>query len=78
MIFLEFEKPLESLYEQLDKIVQVGQEGDIDVSDKIRELENKIKNKNIGKAFEYYFAQRAKFSIFYKTSYLVHRRSTRS
>jgi acetyl-CoA carboxylase carboxyl transferase subunit alpha len=44
MIFLEFEKPLENLYEQLDKIRQVEEEGDIDVSDKIKELENKIKN----------------------------------
>ena len=43
MIFLEFEKPLESLYTQLEKIKQVGEEGDIDVSDKIKELENKIK-----------------------------------
>ena len=43
MVFLEFEKPLESLYEQLDKIKQVGEAGDIDVSDKIKELENKIK-----------------------------------
>lgn len=45
MVFLEFEKPLESLYEQLEKIVEVGKEGDIDVSDKVRELENKIKTK---------------------------------
>lgn len=44
MVFLEFEKPLEKLYEQLDKIKQVGEEGDIDVSDKIKELENKIKS----------------------------------
>ena len=43
MIFLEFEKPLEKLHEQLNKIKQVGEEGDIDVSDKIKELENKIK-----------------------------------
>lgn len=43
MVFLDFEKPLESLYEQLDKIKQVGELGDIDVSDKIQELENKIK-----------------------------------
>jgi acetyl-CoA carboxylase carboxyl transferase subunit alpha len=43
MVFLEFEKPLESLYIQLEKIKQVGEEGDIDVSDKIKELENKIK-----------------------------------
>ncbi len=44
MVFLEFEKPLEKLYEQLEKIKQVGEEGDIDVSDKIKELETKIKN----------------------------------
>ncbi len=43
MVFLEFEKPLESLYEQLEKIKQVGEVGDIDVSDKIAELEKKIK-----------------------------------
>ncbi len=45
MVFLEFEKPLESLYEQLQKISQVGQEGDLDVSEMIRELELKIKSK---------------------------------
>ncbi len=42
MVFLEFEKSLEKLYEQLDKIKQVSLEGDIDVSDKINELEQKI------------------------------------
>ena len=45
MVFLEFEKPLESLYEQLEKIKQVGKEGGLDVSEMTRELENKIKNK---------------------------------
>jgi acetyl-CoA carboxylase carboxyl transferase subunit alpha len=45
MVFLEFEKPLESLYEQLDKINQVGEQGDIDVSDKIKELEARIRSK---------------------------------
>ncbi len=45
MVFLEFEQPLEKLYEQLEKIQQVESEGDIDVSDKIKELETKIKNK---------------------------------
>ena len=45
MVFLEFEKPIESLYEQLAKIQQVGEEGDIDVSDKIKELEAKIRSK---------------------------------
>ena len=43
MVFLDFEKPLESLYEQLENLQKVGEIGDIDVSDKIKELENKIK-----------------------------------
>ncbi|MCB0559294.1 MAG: acetyl-CoA carboxylase carboxyltransferase subunit alpha [Lewinellaceae bacterium] len=45
MVFLDFEQPLESLYEQLEKIQQVGEEGDVDVSEMIRELEVKIRNK---------------------------------
>ncbi len=45
MVFLEFEKPLESLYEQLEKIKQVGEQGVIDVSDNIKELENTIRAK---------------------------------
>jgi acetyl-CoA carboxylase carboxyl transferase subunit alpha len=44
MIFLDFEKPLESLYEQLEKLKQVGDEGIIDVSESIKELEKKIQN----------------------------------
>ena len=44
MVFLEFEQPLEKLFEQLEKFQQIESEGDIDVSDKIKELENKIKN----------------------------------
>ena len=43
MVFLEFEKPLESLYEQLEKIKEVGAQGVVDVSDTIVDLENKIK-----------------------------------
>lgn len=43
MVFLEFEKPLESLYEQLEKIKEVGEKGDVDVSAAIVDLENKIK-----------------------------------
>ncbi len=43
MVFLEFEKPLESLYEKLEKIKQVGEDGDIDVSQMVSELEDKIK-----------------------------------
>lgn len=42
MVFLEFEKPLEVLFEQLEKIKEVGAGGIIDVSDKIKELEEKI------------------------------------
>ena len=42
MVFLEFEKPLETLYEQLDKIKEVGQGGDIDVDKMVLELEEKI------------------------------------
>ncbi len=48
MVFLECEKPLESLYEQLDNLKEVGEKGDIDVSDKIKELENKIKSERKG------------------------------
>lgn len=44
MVFLEFEKPLEVLYEQLDKIKDVSDGGVIDVSDKIKELEEKIQS----------------------------------
>jgi acetyl-CoA carboxylase carboxyl transferase subunit alpha len=43
MIFLDFEQPLESLYQQLDKIKQVGEAGDLDVTEMVKELENKIK-----------------------------------
>ena len=45
MIFLEFEKPLETLYEQLEKIKQVGSQGEVNVSEMINELESKIKKK---------------------------------
>lgn len=42
MVFLEFEKELETLYEQLDKVKEIEAGGVIDVSDKIKELEKKI------------------------------------
>lgn len=45
MVFLEFEEQLESLYAQLEKIKQVGEEGELDVSSMIKELEGKIKTK---------------------------------
>ena len=45
MQFLDFEEPLEALYDQLEKIKQVGEKGEVDLSTTIKELENKIKNK---------------------------------
>lgn len=42
MIFLEFEKSLETLYEQMDKLKEIESQGLLDVSDKIKELEKKI------------------------------------
>ncbi len=45
MVFLDFEKPLELLYEQLEKIKQVGEQGDLDVSPMVKELETKIDEK---------------------------------
>ncbi len=42
MVYLDFEKPLENLYEQLEKLREVEQEGTVDISDSIKELEKKI------------------------------------
>lgn len=39
---MDFEKPLEALYEQLDKLKEVGEKGELDMSDMVRELERKI------------------------------------
>lgn len=44
MVFMDFEKPLESLYEQMEKLREISEEGVIDVSESIRELEKKIQN----------------------------------
>jgi len=46
MVFLEFEKPLEKLHEQLEKLKQINEEGELDMSDKIKELETKITKKS--------------------------------
>ncbi len=43
MIFLEFEKPLEELYDQLARIQEIGSKGDVDVSATVDSLEKKIK-----------------------------------
>ena len=45
MVFLEFEKSLEALYEQLEKLKEVGEGGDVDVTEMIKTLEQKIRNK---------------------------------
>lgn len=45
MVFLDFEKPLETLYEQLEKLRQVGEEGELDMTEQIKELENRIRAK---------------------------------
>jgi acetyl-CoA carboxylase carboxyl transferase subunit alpha len=45
MVFLDFEKPLETLYEQLEKVKQIGEQGEIDVTQMVAELEVKIKDK---------------------------------
>lgn len=44
MVFLDFEQPLEKLYQQLEKIQEIEAQGDVDVSAAIKELEKKIKN----------------------------------
>jgi len=45
MVFLDFEKPLENLYEQLEKANELNEGSDIDVSDKVKELQTMIKKK---------------------------------
>lgn len=45
MTFMDFEKPLEALYEQLAKLREVGEQGEVDVTGMVRELEQKIEAK---------------------------------
>ncbi len=42
MNFLDFEKPIEELVEQMDKLKQVGEKSKVDISASIKELEDKI------------------------------------
>ncbi len=53
MVFLEFEKPLEKLHEQLEKLRKLNEEGELDMTDKIEEIELMIQKKNPGNLFEY-------------------------
>lgn len=43
MVFLEFERPLEKLYEQLEKVREVAEDGVVDMEETIQELETRIK-----------------------------------
>jgi acetyl-CoA carboxylase carboxyl transferase subunit alpha len=45
MIFMEFEKPIEALYEQIQKLREIGDQGEVDVTVAVRELEKKIQLK---------------------------------
>lgn len=42
MNFLEFEKPVQELYEQLEKIKQAGEKSKIDITPSIKEIDEKI------------------------------------
>ncbi|MAR39138.1 MAG: acetyl-CoA carboxylase carboxyl transferase subunit alpha [Flavobacteriales bacterium] len=44
MEYLDFEKPIEELIEKLNQTLQLGNEGKIDVSSTVTDLEKKIKN----------------------------------
>ena len=46
MVFLEFEKPLEKLHEQLEKLRKLQEEGELDMTDKIVEVESMIQKKS--------------------------------
>ena len=45
MIYLDFEKPIAELNEQLDKIKEVQNMGDVDVSKTIKDMEKQIASK---------------------------------
>jgi acetyl-CoA carboxylase carboxyl transferase subunit alpha len=45
MTFMDFEQPLETLYEQLNKLKQVGEQGEVDVTAMVKELEQRIVQK---------------------------------
>lgn len=42
MTYLDFEKPIEELYEQLEKLRKIGESGKVDVDSAVTELETKI------------------------------------
>src|SRR5690349_12261177 len=42
MQYLDFEKPIEELNEQLDKLKKIGENGKVDMASAVKELEDKI------------------------------------
>ena len=44
-VFLEFEKPIEELYQQLKKAEEICEKGDVDCTQTVNEIKEKIKNK---------------------------------
>ncbi len=44
MIFLDFEKPIEDLFEEQAKLQKIADKGEVDVTEPMKELEQKIKN----------------------------------
>ena len=44
-IYLDFEEPIQAIEEQIEKTKEIGESTDVDMSDKIQELELKLKNK---------------------------------
>ena len=45
MEYLDFEEPIKDLIEKLNQTIKLGEEGDVDVTLTVTELENKINNK---------------------------------
>ena len=45
MIYLDFEKPIEEISEQIEKLKQVASKNKVDVNASVRQLEEKIKLK---------------------------------
>ena len=46
MVFMEFEKPLEVMFEQLEQIKKISSDGSIDMTAQILELEKRKKTKS--------------------------------
>ncbi|HLR36466.1 MAG TPA: hypothetical protein VK084_00345, partial [Chitinophagaceae bacterium] len=40
--FLDFEKPIEALYEQIENVKRVGESSDVDINSTVKDIEEKI------------------------------------